>query len=114
MRDSTEGPGCRRSYCRASLNGAVCPGCLLGEREMSLLYFLVVGLVAGWLAGVLVKGGGFGLIGDLVVGVIGAVVGGWLFSTLGASAGGGLLGSIVAATIGAVVLLFIVRLIKRA
>jgi uncharacterized membrane protein YeaQ/YmgE (transglycosylase-associated protein family) len=81
---------------------------------MSLLYFLVVGLVAGWLAGVLVKGGGFGLIGDLVVGVIGAVVGGWLFSTLGASAGGGLLGSIVVATIGAVVLLFIVRLIKRA
>ncbi len=84
------------------------------ESEMSLVYFLVVGLVAGWLAGVLVKGGGFGLIGDLVVGVIGAVVGGWLFSTLGASAGGGLLGSIVVATIGAVVLLFIVRLIKRA
>lgn len=81
---------------------------------MNLLYFLIVGLVAGWLAGVLVKGGGFGLIGDLVVGVIGAVVGGWLFSTLGASAGGGLLGSIVVATIGAVVLLFIVRLIKRA
>jgi uncharacterized membrane protein YeaQ/YmgE (transglycosylase-associated protein family) len=85
-----------------------------GGSEMSLLYFLVVGLVAGWLAGVLVKGGGFGLIGDLVVGVIGAVLGGWLFSTLGASAGGGLLGSIVVATIGAVVLLVIVRLIKRA
>jgi len=81
---------------------------------MSLLYFLVVGLVAGWLAGVLVKGGGFGVVGDLVVGVIGAVLGGWLFSTLGASAGGGLLGSIVVATIGAVVLLVIVRLIKRA
>ena len=81
---------------------------------MNLLWFLIVGLVAGWLAGVLVKGGGFGLIGDLVVGVIGAVLGGWLFSTLGASAGGGLLGSIIVATIGAVVLLFIVRLIKRA
>ncbi len=81
---------------------------------MNLLWFLVVGLVAGWLAGVLVKGGGFGLIGDLVVGVIGAVLGGWLFSTLGASAGGGLLGSIIVATIGAVVLVFIVRLIKRA
>ena len=81
---------------------------------MSLLYFLVVGLVAGWLAGVLVKGGGFGLVGDLVIGVVGAVLGGWLFSTLGASAGGGLLGSIVVATIGAVVLLIIVRLIKRA
>ncbi|HEY5864502.1 MAG TPA: GlsB/YeaQ/YmgE family stress response membrane protein [Candidatus Tectomicrobia bacterium] len=81
---------------------------------MSLLWFLVVGLVAGWLAGVLVKGGGFGVIGDLVVGVIGAFLGGWLFSTLGASAGGGLLGSIIVATVGAVVLLFIVRLVKRA
>jgi uncharacterized membrane protein YeaQ/YmgE (transglycosylase-associated protein family) len=81
---------------------------------MSLLWFLVVGLVAGWLAGMLVKGGGFGVIGDLVVGVIGAFLGGWLFSTLGASAGGGLLGSIIVATVGAVVLLFIVRLVKRA
>jgi uncharacterized membrane protein YeaQ/YmgE (transglycosylase-associated protein family) len=81
---------------------------------MSLLWFLVVGLVAGWLAGVLVKGGGFGVIGDLVVGVIGAFLGGFLFSTLGASAGGGLLGSIIVATIGAVVLLYIVRLVKRA
>jgi len=81
---------------------------------MSLLWFLVVGLVAGWLAGVLVKGGGFGVIGDLVIGVIGAFLGGFLFSTLGASAGGGLLGSIIVATIGAVVLLYIVRLVKRA
>jgi uncharacterized membrane protein YeaQ/YmgE (transglycosylase-associated protein family) len=81
---------------------------------MDLLWFLIVGIVAGWLAGVLVKGGGFGLVGDLVVGVIGAVLGGWLFSSMGASAGGGLLGSIVVATIGAVVLLFIVRLLKRA
>jgi uncharacterized membrane protein YeaQ/YmgE (transglycosylase-associated protein family) len=81
---------------------------------MSLLLFLVVGIVAGWLAGVLVKGGGFGLIGDLIVGVIGAFLGGFLFSTFGASTGGGLLGSIIVATVGAVVLLFIVRLVKRA
>ncbi|HWJ01516.1 MAG TPA: GlsB/YeaQ/YmgE family stress response membrane protein [Burkholderiales bacterium] len=81
---------------------------------MNLLWFLIVGLVAGWLAGVLVKGGGFGLIGDLVVGVIGAILGGWLFSAFGASAGGGLVGSIIVATIGAVVLLLIVRLVKRA
>lgn len=81
---------------------------------MNLLWFLIVGLVAGWLAGVLVKGGGFGLIGDLVVGVIGAVLGGWLFGTLGVSAGGGLIGSIIVATIGAVVLLVVIRLIKRA
>ena len=81
---------------------------------MSFLWGLGEGLVAGWWAGVLVKGGGFGVIGDVVVGVIGAFLGGWLFSALGASAGGGLLGSIIVATVGAVVLLFIVRLVKRA
>jgi uncharacterized membrane protein YeaQ/YmgE (transglycosylase-associated protein family) len=81
---------------------------------MNILSFLIVGIVAGWLAGKLVKGGGFGLVGDLVVGVIGAFVGGFLFSTLGVSAGGGLLGSILVATIGAVVLLYVVRLLKRA
>jgi uncharacterized membrane protein YeaQ/YmgE (transglycosylase-associated protein family) len=81
---------------------------------MNFLWFLIVGLVAGWLAGTLVKGGGFGLVGDLIVGVVGAFVGGFLFSTFGVSAGGGLIGSIVVATIGAVVLLFVVRLIKRA
>jgi uncharacterized membrane protein YeaQ/YmgE (transglycosylase-associated protein family) len=70
--------------------------------------------VAGWLAGVLVKGGGFGVIGDLIVGAIGAVLGGWLFTTLGASAGGGLVGSIIVATIGAVVLLLLVRVVRRA
>ena len=78
---------------------------------MGLIWFLVVGVVAGWLAGVLVKGGGFGLVGDLVVGVIGAVLGGFLF---GQFLGGGLIGSIVVATIGAILLLVIVRFIKRA
>ncbi|WGT66221.1 GlsB/YeaQ/YmgE family stress response membrane protein [Variovorax paradoxus] len=81
---------------------------------MSILWFLVVGLVAGWLAGILVKGGGFGLVGDLIVGVVGAFLGGFLFSTFGVSMGGGLVGSLIVATLGAVVLLFIVRLIKRA
>jgi uncharacterized membrane protein YeaQ/YmgE (transglycosylase-associated protein family) len=81
---------------------------------MSLLWFLIVGIVAGWLAGKLVKGGGFGLLGDLVVGIVGALVGGFLFSSLGVHSGGGLIGSIIVATIGAVVLLFVVRLIKRA
>ena len=81
---------------------------------MGLLWFLIVGLVAGWLAGVLVKGGGFGVVGDIVIGVIGAILGGWLFSTFGAAPGGGLLGSIFVATIGAVVLLVVVRVLKRA
>jgi uncharacterized membrane protein YeaQ/YmgE (transglycosylase-associated protein family) len=81
---------------------------------MGFIWFLIVGLVAGWLAGVLVKGGGFGLVGDLVVGVLGAFLGGFLFTMFGASAGGGLIGSIIVATIGAVMLLLIVRVIKRA
>ncbi len=81
---------------------------------MDFLWFILIGLAAGWLAGQLVKGGGFGLVGDIVVGVIGALLGGFLFSTFGVSTGGGLLGSLIVATIGAVVLLFGIRLIKSA
>ena len=81
---------------------------------MELLWFLLIGLIAGWLAGVLVKGGGFGVIGDMIVGVIGALLGGWLFGALGISAGGGLLGSIIVAPIGAIVFIFLLRLIRRA
>lgn len=75
-----------------------------------LLWFLLVGLVAGWLAGVLVKGGGFGMIGDIVVGVIGALIGGFL---LGSTGGGGFLGEILVATLGAVLLIFVLRVIRR-
>ncbi len=81
---------------------------------MNFLWFLIVGLIAGWLAGVLVKGGGYGVLGDILVGIVGAFVGGFLFGTFGVSTGGGLLGSILVATVGAVVFIFIVRLIKRA
>ncbi|MCX5862799.1 MAG: GlsB/YeaQ/YmgE family stress response membrane protein [Desulfomonile sp.] len=81
---------------------------------MEFIWFILVGLVAGWLAGVLVEGGGYGVIGDIIVGVVGALLGGFLFGSFGVSAGGGLLGSIVVATVGAVVLIFILRLIKRA
>jgi uncharacterized membrane protein YeaQ/YmgE (transglycosylase-associated protein family) len=79
---------------------------------MNILIFLAIGAVAGWLAGTLMKGGGFGLIGNIVVGVIGSVVGGLLFGLLGLSANG-LIGSIVTATVGAIVLLFGVGLIKK-
>jgi len=72
---------------------------------VEFVWFILIGLVAGWLAGLLLKGGGFGAIGDIVLGVLGALVGGVLFRALGASAGGGPLGSIVVATIGAVVLI---------
>jgi uncharacterized membrane protein YeaQ/YmgE (transglycosylase-associated protein family) len=81
---------------------------------MNFLWYILIGLCAGWLAGQLVKGGGFGVVGDIVVGVIGAVLGGYLFSLLGVSTGGGLLGSLIVATIGAVVLLFGIRLVKSA
>ena len=80
---------------------------------MEFIWFIVIGLVAGWLAGQFMKGGGFGVIGDIIVGVLGALIGGFLFSLLGLSAGG-LLGSLIVATIGAIVLIFILRLIKRA
>ena len=81
---------------------------------MNFIWFILIGLAAGWLAGQLMRGGGFGLVGDIIVGVIGALLGGFLFSTFGLSTGGGLLGSLIVATIGAVVLLFGLRLIKSA
>jgi uncharacterized membrane protein YeaQ/YmgE (transglycosylase-associated protein family) len=80
---------------------------------MEFVWFIFIGLVAGWLAGRLVKGGGFGVVGDIVVGVLGALIGGVLFSSLGLSSGGGLLGAIVVATIGAIVLIFLLRVIKQ-
>lgn len=77
-----------------------------------LVWFILIGLVAGWLAGVIVKGGGFGVIGDIIVGVLGAVIGGYLFGALGVGTGG-LLGALFVATVGAVILIFILRLLRR-
>jgi uncharacterized membrane protein YeaQ/YmgE (transglycosylase-associated protein family) len=78
----------------------------------SLLVILFVGVAAGWLAGQIVQGTGFGLIGDLVIGVIGAFIGDWLFPQLGLHVGVGILGAIINATIGAVLLLFVIRLVR--
>jgi uncharacterized membrane protein YeaQ/YmgE (transglycosylase-associated protein family) len=78
-----------------------------------LIIFLVIGAVAGWFAGVIMKGGGYGLVGDIIVGVIGSLIGGWLFGLLGIAAGG-LIGSIIAAVVGAIILIAILRLVKRA
>ena len=79
---------------------------------MDILTWLIVGLVAGVLAS-FVMGGGFGLIGDIIIGILGAFVGGWLFSRLGVSSPvGGLAGTILVAFVGAVVLLFVIRLIR--
>src|SRR5262245_29902031 len=78
----------------------------------SLLVILIVGLVAGWLAGKLVRGAGFGLIGDIVIGIIGAFIASWLFPRLGIQLGTGMIREIVNSTIGAVLLLIIIRLIR--
>lgn len=80
----------------------------------AILIILVIGAIAGWLAGQIVRGMGFGLIGNIVVGIVGAFIAGWLLPRIGIVIGGGMLGSIINATIGAVVLLVIVGLIKRA
>jgi uncharacterized membrane protein YeaQ/YmgE (transglycosylase-associated protein family) len=81
---------------------------------MEFVWFILIGLAAGWLAGQIMKGGGFGLIGDLIVGVIGALLGGWLFEVLKINIGYGLIGELVTATVGAIVLIVVLRLIKRA
>ena len=89
---------------------------LWGETMLTaLIITLAVGAVAGWLAGLLVQGTGFGLIGDIVVGVLGALIAGFLFPALGLTLtlGGGILGAILLAFIGAVILLVIVRLFKQ-
>jgi uncharacterized membrane protein YeaQ/YmgE (transglycosylase-associated protein family) len=77
----------------------------------SLLVILFVGIIAGWLAGRVMEGGGFGLIGDLLVGLVGAFIGNWLLPRLGIHLGVGLVAAILNAFIGAVVLLLILRLI---
>jgi uncharacterized membrane protein YeaQ/YmgE (transglycosylase-associated protein family) len=78
----------------------------------SLLVILFVGLVAGWLAGQIVRGTGFGIVGDLLVGILGALIGSWLLPQLGIHLGTGVISAIVNATIGAILLLFIVRLLR--
>lgn len=78
-----------------------------------IIIWLIVGAIAGWLAGMVVKGGGFGLIGDIIVGIIGAVIAGWLLPRIGLMIGGGFIAAVINAFIGAVILLIILRLIKR-
>jgi uncharacterized membrane protein YeaQ/YmgE (transglycosylase-associated protein family) len=80
----------------------------------SLIWFILIGLAAGWFAGQFLKGGGFGIFGDIVVGVIGAVNGGFLFHVIGLSTGGGLLGNLTAAAIGAIVLLLVIHQFRQA
>jgi uncharacterized membrane protein YeaQ/YmgE (transglycosylase-associated protein family) len=80
---------------------------------MNLIWFLIIGALAGWIAGELTKGHGFGLLGNIVVGVIGAILGGYIFDVLNVSAGG-LLGRLVMSVVGAIILLFVLSLFRRA
>ena len=80
----------------------------------SIVIWLIVGAIAGWLAGMVVKGGGFGLIGDIIVGIVGAIIAGWLLPQIGIVIGGGIIAAIIDAFIGAVILLLIIKLVKRA
>jgi uncharacterized membrane protein YeaQ/YmgE (transglycosylase-associated protein family) len=79
-----------------------------------LVWWCIVGLIAGFLAGKVMKGGGFGVVMDIVIGIVGAMIGGWVFGLVGIFPGGGLIGSILVAFVGACILLWLVRLIKRA
>jgi uncharacterized membrane protein YeaQ/YmgE (transglycosylase-associated protein family) len=79
-----------------------------------MIYWLLVGLIAGWLAGLVMKGGGYGIIVDILLGIVGGWLGGWLFGRLGIWPAGGLIGSIIVAFVGAVILVGISRLLKRA
>ena len=80
---------------------------------MGFIVWLIVGGVAGWLAGLIVRGYGFGIIGNIIVGVVGAFIAGWLLPRLGIVIGGGTLGEIINAVIGAIILLLIIGLIRR-
>ena len=84
-------------------------GRLMHISDQGILVILLVGLIAGWLAGRIVDGGGFGLIGDIAVGIVGALIGSWLLPKLGIHMGSGLVSSIIVATLGAILLLLIVR-----
>ena len=80
---------------------------------VTLIIWLAIGAIAGWLAGTIMKGGGFGLVGDIVVGILGAAIAGWLLPRLGIVIGGGVVGAIINAVIGACLLLFVLRLVAR-
>jgi uncharacterized membrane protein YeaQ/YmgE (transglycosylase-associated protein family) len=79
----------------------------------ALLILLLIGAVAGYLAGVIVKGYGFGVVGNIVVGIVGAFIGSWLLPRLGLFPGGGIIGQIISATVGAVVLLILIKFLRR-
>ena len=81
---------------------------------MNFLEWIIVGMIAGWLAGLVMRGGGYGVLVDIILGILGGILGGWIFGMLGIGSGSGIIGSLIVAFIGAVILVGITRLIKRA
>jgi uncharacterized membrane protein YeaQ/YmgE (transglycosylase-associated protein family) len=81
---------------------------------MNFIEWIVVGMIAGWLAGLVMKGGGYGVLVDIILGILGGLLGGWLFGMMGIWPGGGVIGSLIVAFVGAVILVAITRVLKRA
>jgi uncharacterized membrane protein YeaQ/YmgE (transglycosylase-associated protein family) len=81
---------------------------------MNFLEWIIVGMIAGWLAGLVMRGGGYGVLVDIILGILGGLLGGWLFGLMGIWPGGGVIGSLIVAFVGAVILVAITRAIKRA
>ena len=80
---------------------------------MNWLYIIIVGAIAGWLAGKVMRGAGFGLLGNIIIGILGALVGGWVFAQLGIALGTGLLNAVLTAAIGAAIILFVAGLFNK-
>ncbi|HVB89120.1 MAG TPA: GlsB/YeaQ/YmgE family stress response membrane protein [Beijerinckiaceae bacterium] len=78
-----------------------------------IIVWLIIGALAGWIAGLVVQGGGFGLVGDIIVGIVGSFIAGWLLPRLGIEIGHHFIGSVIDAAIGAIILLLIVKLLRR-
>lgn len=104
---SAEGPVGKARVCAFS------KGSVMVVSSESLIIILLVGLVAGWLAGQVVRGTGFGIVGDIIVGILGAFFGAWLLPQMGIRIGSGVGGSIVSATIGAILLLLVLGVVRR-
>jgi uncharacterized membrane protein YeaQ/YmgE (transglycosylase-associated protein family) len=105
---------CQTRHKRANIQEMPKRAAFQEERFMGVIVWLIVGAIAGWLAGVIVKGGGFGLIGNIVIGIIGAIVAGWVLPLFGVLIGGGFFAQVINAAIGAIIVLLVVAFIKRA
>ena len=104
----------RESWVRETFHVRIHSKNRASEEAMGFIAWIVVGLVAGWLAGQVMKGGGYGIVVDIILGILGGLLGGWIFGLLGIWQGGGMIGSIIVAFVGAVILVWITRLLKKA